>query len=113
MVCIDVESVYFLLMEMVKKLGNSEECKDICLQICDILFASSFPTTLKAKLYFSIFVLPLSLSMILNAMPSFKACRVALLKKTISFAHESSMFLLLWMSDRISRVLLQIPHETE
>ncbi|KAK8832651.1 hypothetical protein WA577_004910 [Blastocystis sp. JDR] len=75
----DVESVYFLLMEMVKKLGNCDECKDICLQICDILFAASFPTTLKARL----------LSMILNAMPSFKACRVALLKKTISFAQES------------------------
>ena len=75
----DVESVYFLIMEIVKKLGNSDECKDICIQMCDILLASSYPTNLKAKL----------LSMILNAMPSFKACRVALLKKTISFAQES------------------------
>lgn len=49
-----MESVYFLLMEMVKKLGNCNECKDICLQICDILFAASFPTTLKARLCFAV-----------------------------------------------------------
>ena len=53
-VYLDVESVYFLLMEMVKKLGNCDECKDICLQICDILFAASFPTTLKARLCFAV-----------------------------------------------------------
>lgn len=46
-----MESVYFLIMEIVKKLGNSDECKDICIQMCDILLASSYPTNLKAKLF--------------------------------------------------------------
>lgn len=46
-----MESVYFLIMEIVKKLGNSDECKDVCIQMCDILLASSYPTNLKAKLF--------------------------------------------------------------
>ena len=37
--------------KIVKKLGNSDECKDICIQMCDILLASSYPTNLKAKLF--------------------------------------------------------------
>lgn len=77
----DVESVYFILMEVVKKLGATEEAKEVCLEMCDILFSSTMATPLKAKL----------LSLILNSMPSFKSCRAALLQKIIKFAHESKL----------------------
>lgn len=44
-------------------------------------------------LFYSFHITP-SLSLLLNSMPSFKACRVALLQKIIKFAHESSFYYL-------------------
>ena len=37
-------------MEVVKKLGATEETKEVCLEMCDILFSSTMATPLKAKL---------------------------------------------------------------
>lgn len=78
-VFVDVESIYFILMEIVKMIGMNEECKTICVSICDMVLSSSMATNLKARI----------LSLILNCMPSFKECRAALLHKVINFAHES------------------------
>ena len=47
---IDVESVYFLLVELVKQLGETEECKNVFLSVCDCLFNSSMSTPLKARM---------------------------------------------------------------
>lgn len=56
MLFVDVESVYFLLIEIVKQLGENEDCKNILLDMCDSLFTSTMPTHLKARMYFFIFV---------------------------------------------------------
>ena len=49
---IDVESIYFLLIEIVKQLGENEDCKNILLDMCDSLFTSTMSTHLKARMYF-------------------------------------------------------------
>ena len=51
---IDVESMYFILMEIVKMIGMNEECKTVCVSICDMVLSSSMTTNLKARMYISI-----------------------------------------------------------
>lgn len=49
-VFVDVESIYFILMEIVKMIGMNEECKTICVSICDMVLSSSMATNLKARM---------------------------------------------------------------
>ncbi len=53
-ISIDVESMYFILMETVKTIGMNEECKKVCVSICDMVLSSSMTTNLKARMYFFI-----------------------------------------------------------
>lgn len=109
---VDVESIYFLLIEIVKQYGECDECKNLFLSVCDILFESTMSTHLKARVYSFLSSLTISLSLLLNSMPSFKACRVALLQKIIKFAHESSHYPLILSIYRITRVFLQLLNGT-
>lgn len=52
MIIIDVESLYFLLIEIVKQLGECEECKNLFLEVCNYLFSSTMSTHLKARMFF-------------------------------------------------------------
>ena len=50
---LDIESIFYLLMEVLKKQGMTDEVKNTCLEICDLLISSSLLNSLKAKLFFS------------------------------------------------------------
>ena len=48
---VDIESIFYILMEVLKKQGMTDEVKNTCLEICDLLFSSSLLITLKARLF--------------------------------------------------------------
>lgn len=49
--CVDVESIYFLLMETAKQIGMNEECKTVCVSLCKMVMSSTMSNSLKARLY--------------------------------------------------------------
>lgn len=48
---VDVESIFFLLMETVRQIGMNEECKTVCVSLCKMVMSSTMSNSLKARLY--------------------------------------------------------------